>query len=166
MADKVCFKAMKSVSAQRFNPPTTKYFLTAPSLSHDVKILESLHLHHTYTQVKRSAVPPAPDCRGRLACAWPLWPLPHSVPEPEPWPCRSLRHKTCINKDLLQSGAATVTHTHTHIPHVLGSATLHEQSFFLFWSSNSTKIIAHLYSMLFYSAKRLVIMHQCFPHID
>lgn len=49
---------------------------------------------HEHSGPRVSAVPPAAGCRGRPACAWPRWPLPRGVPEPEPCAGQSLRHTT------------------------------------------------------------------------
>lgn len=90
-------------------------------------------------------VPPAPDCSGRPVCVWPPWPLPHSVPEPEPWPCQSLTQQASINtKPYYRTWLLWHTHTHTHIPHISGFATLHSRNkvfensiFSLCWNDNT-----------------------------
>lgn len=74
-------------------------------------------------------VPLAPECSGQPVCAWPPWPLPRSVPEPEPWPCQSLRQQTSINTKTYYRASCCCdtradTHSHTHSTHVSGYATL------------------------------------------
>lgn len=81
-------------------------------------------------------VPPAQDCPGQLVCASPRWPLPLHVPEPERWPCRSLKNKVvnvglCKNKkcNILFKGNVSYFYAVFHSPACLSQTAVNAKFF-------------------------------------